>query len=155
MTRVSSGKDAGAAASKPTKDHVDFIAALMFYPDLHVSVLELLDEIESDLPAFILAGRLCRSADTDLLMSELETEAEQALFSAASVVDKMDEERAHFIVNELIIRFRENAWNAEIHRLHQQLQEAQRDQDTARTTSLYDRIVTLKRNIEALSTQQQ
>jgi DNA primase len=155
MTRVSSSKDAGAASSKPTKDHVDFIAALMFYPDLHVSVLELLDEIESDLPAFILAGRLCRSADTDLLMSELDTEAEQALFAAASVVDKMDEERAHFIVNELVIRFRQNAWNAEIQRLHQQLQEAQRDQDTARTTSLYDRIVTLKRNIEALSTQQQ
>lgn len=148
---IASGEGADKARLKPVKDDIDFIAALITFPELHGLFAELGNEIESSTPAFTLAGRLCGAGDERVSLTDLDSEAEESLLTAAANAEVIALEKARQIVSERLSRFRSDAWNGQMALLQRQAQEAQRDRDDARAAELWDRIVELKRKIESLN----
>ena len=137
--------------SKPVKDDVDFIAALISFPELRTIFPEAGDEIQSASPAFTLAGRLCGADAGTVSFTDLDSEAEEALLTAAANAEAIDPDKARQIVTERLARFKSDAWTEQMAALQRQVQEAQRDRDDARTAELFDRIMELKRQIESLN----
>lgn len=139
--------------AKPGKDDMDFIAALITFPDLRAVVTAEEDEIQSEQAAFTLAKRICSGADANVSLEDLASEDEEALLTAAANVEASDPVKARQIVLERLARFKVDAWRQEMVTLQQQAQQAQRDQDRKRTAELFDRIMELKIRMESVGAQ--
>ncbi len=143
------GTDTAQPAAKPVKDDIDFIAALIHFSELQSVLLENEHEIQSESPAFTLAKRVASSEDAPLALDDLESEDEEALYTAAANVDPPSRDKASEIVEKRLLRFMVDRWNRELILLQQQERRAQQDRDHARSAELFDRILELKRRTES------
>lgn len=141
-----------AQTARPRKDDIDFIAALIAFPELRSLVREKRDEIQSEEAAFTLARQLCTDENPPVQLDDLATEQEAALYTAAVTAELSDQDRCRLVVEERLARFQTDVLNSELASLQKQVQQAQRDQDRARTAELFDRIMELKHRIESLGT---
>lgn len=141
-----------AARTKPGKDDIDFIAALISFPDLRTQVAGEENEILSEDPAFTLARRVCSAPGANVALIDLTSELEEALLTAAATVEMTDPDKARQIVEERMSRFKADLWRQEMETLQRQARQAQRDQDRTRTAELFDRIMELKMRMESDTT---
>ena len=144
------GEPKTPATTRPVKDDVDFIAALLAFPDLRPLVVAVKEEIQSEEPAFTLARQVSAGGGDALQLDELANDAERMLYTAAATADATDPEKARQVVTERLARFKRDAWNTEMAALQEQVRQAQRDQDRARVGELSDRIMELKGRLESL-----
>jgi len=139
--------------AKPGKDDMDFIAALITFPELRALVTTEEDEIQSEQAAFTLAKRICSSAGANVSLEDLASEDEETLLTAAANSEPADLDKARKVVMERLSRFKVDVWREEMISLQRQAQQAQRDQDRTRTAELFDRIMELKIRMESVGAQ--
>ncbi len=133
----------------PLKDDVDFIAALIAYPDLRGIVNAELAAVTSSGVVHALALHICDDGGR-LALHDLDDVAERTLFSAAGNTETPEPAKAHQVVNERITRFKYDAWQQELRDLQEQARRAGQDKDDTRSAELYDRIMNIKQRIEQL-----
>ncbi len=138
-----------ASADKPGKDEVDFIAALLAFPECRGALSHETHDIDSEETAFVLANRICQ-AQARLSLHDIDDPREQALFSAAVNTETPESVKAHLIVTQRIARFKQEAYARELAHLQAQVRQANKDKDTARSSALGEKIGQLKLQLEEL-----
>jgi len=138
-----------AAKDAPRKDDVDFIAALMAFPEHRSAFAHDTGDLEADDAVFTLAKRVCET-ETHVALQDLDSENEQALFSAAVNTEPPEPAKAHQIVKERSARFKRDAFERELAQLQEHARQAANDKDGARAADLYNQIIELKLALEKL-----
>lgn len=140
---------------KPHKDDVDFIAALMAFPAMRLSVGRMLGELM--LPETPLAEALkwvlaqpdvCRPAEA---VADLEDEGARRLLSAAALTETQEEDRAADLVQRRAGALAREALRAETERVLDDLRRAERDGDSPRMLELLRARTELSKRLDNLA----
>ena len=140
--------------ARPVKDAVDFIAALLLYPELRrIAGGALADMRLPDTPvAEVLQWVLALDGDAPPRASaqDFGNEAACALYSAAAVVESMGEPHARAIVGGMANRLLRDALTAEGRRINEEIRRAQRDKDAEGLRELTREQMELMKRLHAL-----
>ena len=132
------------------KDNIDFIAALLAYPELRSTFLKESKVISAEDPAFMVAKRLCETKE-QITLHDLEDEVEKKLFSAAVNTEMPESVKANLFVTERIVRFKRDLFENELAQLQPQIRQAEKDKDQKRLAELCNRNMELNIQLEDLN----
>ena len=129
------------------KDDVDFMAALLAYPEYRSMFLHESESISAEEPVFLLAERVCET-EAHISLHDIDDEQEQTLFTAAVNTQTPEMGKAHQFVSERIKRFKRAMIEQELSQFQQKFKQAEKDKDQQRLVELREKHLQLKLQME-------